>query len=199
MDLPTVNTYNLASDQYQQDVVAFWAKFPKKILKAFRDSLKTNRVLSLGSGPGLDALLLKDMFLRVTCLDASSAMVEKTKALGFPSLQADLLDIPFKDSSFAGVWAYTSLLHIPKSQIQQAIGEIARILKPGGVVMLGMIEGDSQEIKPYSQDIQSDRLFVYYTEDELKELLITSGFKILSVDRYIPHKRTYLNILAKKL
>ncbi len=199
MDLPTVNTYNEAADQYQEDVMDFWKRFPKKTLKSFRNLLRGNRVLSIGSGPGTDALLLKDMFLKVTCLDASSEMVKKTKALGFPSVQADLLDLPFKDSSFKGAWAYTSLIHIPKENIKDALLEIHRVLTADGVVMLGMIEGNSQEVKPYNEQIKSNRLFVYYTEEELKELLSETGFKVFSVDRYIPKKRTYLNILAKKV
>ena len=48
--------------------------------------------------------------------------------------RADLTSLPFDDSSFDYVVSWGVLMHIP--QLEKALSELARVLKPGGVLVL---------------------------------------------------------------
>lgn len=50
--------------------------------------------------------------------------------------QWDILDIPLNDDSVAQVMCYEVLEHIPMKQIEKALSECYRILKPNGTIVL---------------------------------------------------------------
>jgi hypothetical protein len=95
-------------------------------------------------------------------------------------------------------WAYTwHLYHLPKSQIGLALGEVARVLKPGGWFALGMQEGDGESYRE-SSEMRAPRWMALYTQDELSALLKEHGFTVHSVERYTPKSITYLHFLCQK-
>jgi len=146
MDQKTIDTYNKMAKEYDDETSDFWERFPKTFINKFTELTK-GKILDVGSGPGRDGLLLKESGLEVVCMDASESMVALSKQKGLESVVGDFGSLPFADKSFGGVWAYTSLLHIPKSEIYKAIQEIRRVLKDDGIFGLGLIEGDSEEYR----------------------------------------------------
>ncbi|MBI5138886.1 MAG: class I SAM-dependent methyltransferase [Candidatus Vogelbacteria bacterium] len=196
MDSKIIEAYNKFGDRYDEQTALFWEQFPKTFIESFRAGLNTGKdILNIGSGPGRDSLILKMAGFNVTCLDASESMVEATTTKGFNSVQADLMELPFGNSSFDGAWAYTSLLHLPKSKIVHALQEIKRILKPSGILALGMIEGDEEK---YVEDkfVIEPRLFSYYSKSDLESLLEESGFQIYHFEQFTPKRFTYLNFIV---
>lgn len=103
------------------------------------------RVLEIGCGPGwfweAAAAKLPDS-LQVTLTDLSDGMVAVaservggTKAgWSVSARQADAANLPFEDESFDIVVASHMLYHVPIPA--QAIGEMARVLVPGGVALV---------------------------------------------------------------
>jgi SAM-dependent methyltransferase len=74
--------------------------------------------------------------LRLTLTDFSAGMVEEARArLGDVATYrvADVQELPFADASFDLVIANHMLFHVPDRR--QALGELARVLRPGGVVI----------------------------------------------------------------
>lgn len=65
--------------------------------------------------------------------------------------------------------------HLPESQASSALGEFARVLKPGGVLGLAVEEGASHRIDALG------RYRKLYTASTLQELLGKSGFQIVDV------------------
>jgi len=50
---------------------------------------------------------------------------------------ANMLDLPYEDNSFDGVFSSGSIEHVPSFEhVQTAIKEMARVVKPGGVISL---------------------------------------------------------------
>ena len=196
MDKKTIETYNAAAKAYDEETAEFWNIFPDAFIRAFAESVK-GKVLDVGSGPGRDALILQKTGLEVMCLDASSAMVEMTKQKGLASALADFNNIPFADESFDGVWAYTSLLHVPKAEIGKSVQEIMRVLKRNGVFGLGLIEGETEG---YVESISMDlpRYFSYYTKEEVEKLLQGYGFTTFFFETFKPRSKNYLHFLARK-
>jgi ubiquinone/menaquinone biosynthesis C-methylase UbiE len=197
MDKKTIDTYDLIAKEYEAETADFWQRFPSTILTKFQNFLNGKKILDLGSGPGRDAIIFTAAGFDVTCLDASEEMVNLVRNKGIQAVKADLLKMPFEDSSFDGVWAYTSLLHISKQDLEFALKEISRVLVDGGIFGLGMIEGDS-EIYKESAGENKPRLFAFYKKEELEDVLIKCGFSILHFEEFMVNTKKYLNFVTQK-
>jgi SAM-dependent methyltransferase len=111
---------------------------------------RRSRLLDLGSGPGRHAFEAFRRGAHVVCADLSLAEVHKAaemlaamRAAGeapadtkFAVVQADALALPFASGSFDHVIAAEVLEHIPADA--EAIGEIARVLRPGGTLAVSV-------------------------------------------------------------
>jgi len=197
---PTIATYDKYAQVYDEEVIEFWEHFPAAFIDEFIAKLPEpgKRILNLGSGSGRDALLLRDHGLGVVCVDASEAMIAITKRLGFESYRQTFADLRFPAQSFDGVWAYTSLIHVPKTEVVQAVKTIHALLKPGGAFAVGAIEGETAGMIERKTMPQAARYFKYYAREELKQLVEGQGFAFAHEHDYQPHTKVYLNQLYTK-
>ena len=197
MDQKTIDTYNKMAKEYDDETIDFWEKFPRTFFDKFTDCVKDKKVLDIGSGPCRDGLILKEKGVEVVCLDASEVMVQISREKGFESVIGDLLNLPFPNESFSGAWAYTSLLHVSRKDIDKAFIEINRILPRNGVLGLGMIEGENEKYGE-SSGVNMLRLFSFYTKEEIENLLKKHGFEIIYFESFKPRSSNYLNFIARK-
>lgn len=197
MDAQTIATYNEMAREYDEETVDFWERFPVGFVDEFAKRV-LGKVLNVGSGPGRDSVLLRDRGLDVVCLDASEAMVKMAEGQGFWSVLGDFDSMPFGDGEFDGVWAYTSLLHVPKGEIGKSMGEIRRVLRDGGVLGLGLIEGEFEGYRE-SSGIASSRWFSFYSVEEVEKLLREYGFELVHFEAFTPRTKRYLNFVARKI
>lgn len=197
LDDSTLRAYDAYHEVYDFETADFWERFPSALIDSFVSKLPGNRVLNLGSGPGRDAILLRNRGLNVLCLDGSHNMVLATQRLGFESVQADMREMDFPADSFDGVWAYSSLIHLPTSEARGVMKKISIMLRPEGLLFLGLIEGDTGSYVPLAASGYR-RFFQYYNEDTVRDLIADSGLEILGHDVYQPHRDIYLNFLCIK-
>jgi ubiquinone/menaquinone biosynthesis C-methylase UbiE len=195
-DQQTIDTYNKLALEYDNEVIEFWEHFPRTFISKFTESSGPN-VLSVGSGTARDALLLKDAGKIVVCVDASEAMARISSERGFESHVADFNSLPFESGSFDAVWAFTSLLHIPKAEISTAFQEICRVLTPSGILVLSFIEGVTEEYKT-SSGVQLPRLFSLYTKEDIDLLSKKHGCTCLHFEEFKPRSKKYLNFILRK-
>ncbi len=103
------------------------------------------RVLDCGVGTGSFSHALHRALKRPIALDAvdiSSAMLEQAHAVfkdhGIPATlkQCDVRKLPYPDHSFDIVISAHLIEHLPSPE--QAIAEMARVLKPGGLMIVCM-------------------------------------------------------------
>lgn len=60
MDNLTIKTYNKLAQEYDEETISFWERFPDTIISTFAESVgEGGTVLYLGSGPGQEALMSK--------------------------------------------------------------------------------------------------------------------------------------------
>lgn len=196
MDQQTIRTYNEMAGEYDDETKDFWERFPRTIIDKFSE-LAHGKILDVGAGPGRDGLILQARGFEVICLDASEEMVKLSSQKGLSSVVGDFLALPFPSSSFDGVWAYTSLLHIKKSEVDIGLEEIKRVLKEGGIFGLGMIEGGA-EIYRESSGMGKPRLFSFYQKDELENILKQAGFEVVYFEQFQPGSKNYLNFICRK-
>lgn len=197
MDQQTINTYNKMAHEYDHETIGFWEQFPRTFLDMFIE-LSGKKVLDVGSGPGRDGLLFQEVGKEVVCVDASEAMVDISVKKGLRSIIAGFDDLPFEDTSFDGVWSYTSLLHTPKKSIGIPFKEIYRVLAPSGMFALGLIEGETEGYKQRS-GIDMPRWFSFYQKDEVIALCKQHGFELVYFETFKPRSKNYLNFIFRKL
>lgn len=191
----TVAAYNKYAHVYDSEVIEFWNNFPKDFLNKFATATPGKLVLNVGSGTGRDALLLRDLGFEVICVDASRSMVDITSKLGFESYLADFSQLDFPESSFDGIWAYTSLIHVPKEDARQAVQSLRAMLKPKGTFVMGVIKGNTEGMVERKTMPGTQRYFKNYTAHELKELIEPVGFRLIYEKDYQPHNSIYINHL----
>lgn len=90
-------------------------------------------VLECGVGTGL----LLERFARFAKsargIDLSPGMLEGARARGLDVREASVTSIPFDDASFDVTCSFKVLAHVP--EIGRALSEMARVTRPGGVVL----------------------------------------------------------------
>src|SRR5579871_1745891 len=91
-------------------------------------------VCDVGCGPGHVARYLSDNGARAFGLDLSLGNLRQARRLnpGLEFLQANMLSLPFAADSLAGLAAFYSIIHLDRSEVPAALGEMRRVLRPGG-------------------------------------------------------------------
>lgn len=126
--------------------------------------IQGGRILDAGCGSGRDSLYFIRRGYDVVSIDGSQEMVEFSSRLtGQKTLQMKFEEIDFRNE-FDGVWACASLLHVPKSEIQNALSKLVLSLKARGILYVSFKYGNHEILR-------DQRLFNSYDEDGLKELL----------------------------
>jgi ubiquinone/menaquinone biosynthesis C-methylase UbiE len=102
--------------------------------------------LEVGCGTGQDALALASRFgVEVAGVDLSRAMVDEARRRGLSEAQVASADaLPFDGASFAGCWADRVLQHLERPDA--AVGEMARVTRPGGRVVVADPDYDTQVV-----------------------------------------------------
>lgn len=177
---------------------SFTQYYLQKYIDTFLSSLPGTRILDLGSGPGRDALILKERGFSPTCIDISDAMISLCKEKGLEAFRGDIEGVALENNSFDGAWAYASLVHIPKIRIYNALARIYELLKLQGLFFCGVIEGDSEVFYESTTKPGKKRFFALYHEDEFRNIL-SQYFEVLDSTRFTTGAgETYLNYLCRK-
>lgn len=130
---------------------------------------KGARVLDLGCGPGHYASLMAKAGLEVEAMDAVPEMVARADAReGVTAWQGRFSDLT-AENRYDAIWAYFSLLHAPREEMPDHLAAIARALKPGGRVFIGLKRGASA-----GRD-SLGRYYTYYEKDTIEPLLVAAG------------------------
>jgi len=144
-------------------------------ITAWRDAT-TGRLLDAGSGPGHWTDVLSAGGREVVGVDASVRFVASARCR-FPHVSAvvgDLAALPVRTGSVGGVLAWFSLIHTPPSGLPALVGELARVLEPGGSLLLGFFDGEPG--RPFDHAVTTAH---HWSADALGELLGPHGFVVV--------------------
>lgn len=133
-------------------------------------------VLDLGCGPAQSSAIMRDHGLTVDPTDASSEMVKLANDhYAINARQATFDEIDNKDT-YHGVWANFSLLHAGEQDFPRILAKLHRALKANGVLHLGMKIGEG------SQRDKLGRLYTYYSQEQLCDLLNEAQFNVEKIE-----------------
>ncbi len=142
------------------------AQFAAFLLPHLRSGMS---LLDCGCGPGTITLGLAEAVSpgQVVGIDIEEANIDRARAhaaeQGIPNVRFEVgsvYELPFPDDSFDAVFANTLLEHLEKPA--EALNEMRRVLKPGGVV--GVSEGDWGSFIIAPPDPLLDQFHVIYQE-----------------------------------
>jgi len=170
-DPETIRIYDRRAADYAALTEGHTADSP--VLRAFIAACPPGgRVLDLGCGPGTAAGLMAAAGLQVDALDASEEMVALARAHPGVSARQASFDQVSGIALYDGIWASFSLLHAPRGDMPSHLATLKTALKPGGIFHIGLKLGQGE-----ARDTLG-RLYTYYTEDELVQLLEQAGFTV---------------------
>jgi ubiquinone/menaquinone biosynthesis C-methylase UbiE len=117
----------------------------RELLTRFAARVKgKGAICDMGCGPGHIARFLHDAGTNVFGLDVSSRMVEEARRLN-PEIsfrQGNMLALDLPDTSLAGIAAFYAIVNLPREALPQVFREMARVLKPDGLLLLAFHIGD---------------------------------------------------------
>jgi SAM-dependent methyltransferase len=152
---------------------------------------------------GEDAIL--DDFARRWGFAAGIEVSPRTAALandrfrGLPIIATSVAAIPFRPASFETILSNSTLDHLRPAEFERALAELARILKPGGVLIL-TLDNRHNPLHVFSHWVR--RLFGWfytdrcYTVDEAAAALRRHGFRVTDATAVF-HVPFPVNFLAK--
>jgi cyclopropane fatty-acyl-phospholipid synthase-like methyltransferase len=150
---------------------------------------KGDTILDLGCGVGTASRYFAEQGYAPVAADLSEEMVKECKRRGLTNpVRLDVEALPFLYASFEGVWAHTSLLHIPKKRLPTAMEGLERILKLGGVLFVALRKGTGEG---YEGKVDVERWFAYFQTDEF-ESYIPSAYRIARCSRTEGQSVTFL-------
>ena len=146
----------LAAKPYDRGMLQVFAE----LVQASGDG--DGEVADLGCGSGRVTAHLASLGLDAFGVDLSPGMVEvaRTRHPGLLFEEGSMLALDLPDASLAGVVAWYSIIHTPAERRPALFAEFARVLRPGGWLLLAFQVGD--EVVPvrhaYGHDVQLDAI-----------------------------------------
>jgi demethylmenaquinone methyltransferase/2-methoxy-6-polyprenyl-1,4-benzoquinol methylase len=103
-----------------------------------RAERQVERVVDLAGGAGRGT---RDLDAEALVVDAAPAMCRRAARRGVPVVTGDAARLPLRDASVDAVVVLDALHHLP--DVDAALGEVARVLRPGGVLVVREFDPDT--------------------------------------------------------
>lgn len=188
--------------------------YQSKILSYISKLKDQSIVLDLGTGRGRFPFTMAEMGMKVIGVDYITELVKinnrEVKAKGLEGkvrfIEGDVFDIPIADETIDAVTDFGLLQHLYKEDWQKYGGEISRVLKTNGHVLIVALSKETPKFYDFSPkdsaDSEIDKYGAHYhffTEEEILKIF-GNGFEKVDSEVFFPPKESegFLITLLKK-
>jgi ubiquinone/menaquinone biosynthesis C-methylase UbiE len=179
----------------------------RALLTAFAELAGPGTICDIGCGPGHITRFLALRHADIMGLDLSPAMIDIARQRA-PSLSftvGSMLNLPVADHAWAGAVSLYSIIHLTPSERSTACHEFARVIRPGGWLLLAFhvdslefAVGAVNHLKSwFGQRVELDGYFL--EPDDVVAQLVAAGFTLKARlerdpldDVEYPSRRCYL-------
>lgn len=150
----------------------FW-----ELREQFCSSLKGDKVLDAGCGPGMDTDYFAEKGFSPVGIDVAEGAVEYARDNKKGRFKVmDFTDLDFEESSFNGVWCSSAIFFVPEEKMGEALREFKRVLKEDGILYVNFQAGKGTvEREKWGSTVKRYLL----TPGQAREKLETAGFQII--------------------
>jgi SAM-dependent methyltransferase len=206
-------SYDTVADRYADELLdeLTYKPLDRALLSVVADDVAARGagpIGDLGAGPGHVAAFLSRLpglgvasvsSMSPVALDLSPAMAAIARhRLGVPSLAGSLSSLPVATGALGGAVAFYCLIHLDDQGLVAAAAELARVIVPGGPLLVAFHSGDEVRHLDDWWDQPVDLDFRFLTAARVVPLLEGAGFTIEATLTRAPYEaehpttRTYL-------
>jgi len=188
----TQASYDRVADEYVRRIADELEHKPldRQLLDRFAATVRdVGLACDMGCGPGHVARYLQAHNVQVCGVDLSAELVERARRLnpGIEFQQGDMMALDIPDEAWVGIVAFYSLIHIPRADMVQALRELRRVLRPGGVLLLSFHIGDETL---HLDDWWGEKVcldFFFFRSTEMASYLTAADFEVEEIVEREPY------------
>ncbi len=165
------DVYNrYATDRNQADRPDWKNKEREYALQAFQEN-ECKRLLEIGAGTGQDSIFFQENGFEVQAIDLSEEHVRCCRQNGLTAAVMDLHNMTYKSDSFDCIYSMNCFMHIPKNALRSALEEAKRVVKPDGLLYMGVYGGKDFEGHLKKDYYEDERFFSFYCFNDYIRIL----------------------------
>jgi SAM-dependent methyltransferase len=185
-------TYDRVAVEYVQRIYDELKHKPldRELLDRFAARVpRAGSACDLGCGPGHVTRYLHERGVKISGVDLSPEMVEWAKRLnpGIEFRQGDLGALNDEDQAWDAVVAFYSIIHTAPDWVVDALREIKRVLRPGGLFLLAFHIGDDVVHlgEWWGENVSVD--FFFFRSEQMRCFLESAGFAVEEIIEREPY------------
>ena len=129
-------------------------------------------MVDIGAGPGRDGEAFRAAGFRFVGVDLAIGNARLAADQGVDVLQGSITDLPIRSATFDAGWSLSTLMHLDEVAAGRAVDELARVLRPGAPVLIGLWGREAEGLQIEDRDLPgSRRPFHHRSFDHNRELL----------------------------
>src|SRR5947209_6770220 len=139
-------------------------------------------VLAMSCGAGWEANFLMARGSDLIGIDTSAEMLRRARSRvpGGKFFQMDIQDLRFPPAeTFDAIWSTRTLIHVPQALVVDLLASWKRVLKPGGILGLGVNIGARNGWETNEAKSGPPMFYHYFADGELEQALEAAGYRVV--------------------
>ena len=140
------------------------------------------RVLAISCGAGWEANFLMARGSDLVGIDTSAEMLRRARSRvpGGKFYQMGVQNLRFPPAeTFDAIWSTRTLIHVPQALVVDLLASWKRVLKPGGILGLGVNIGERDGWETNEARSGPPMFYHYFADGELEEALEAAGYQVV--------------------
>lgn len=151
------NAQTFTADTLQVDFAQTQQRFLEKLPEK-------GYILDFGCGSGRDTLAFRKAGYRVDAVDGSESLCRLASEITGICVRQMLFEELDAEEIYDGIWACSSILHLPKTELSSVLQKVAGALKKGGIFYTSFKYGTFEGMR-------NGRYFTDFTEEDFVQFL----------------------------